>query len=249
MESLFNTALAHSGELALALLFVIVLAESIALLGLLIPGTVLMIAIGTLVGQGVIDLWLACLVGFLAALLGDCFSFWLGKRYRMRLQQHPLVRPHRGLLVQARRVLRRHGGGGIFAGRFIGPTRPVLPMVAGMLAMPPRRFFPACALACLFWTPAYLLPGIFAGAAIGMEEHAGISFPMQLLLAAILSALAAWLLYGRLSQRFGRQRSAAVAPVLRWGMPLSLLAAATAVWFTVAHPQALVYGNRLWQLM
>ncbi|MBE9609252.1 DedA family protein [Chitinilyticum piscinae] len=249
MEELLQSALAHSGELALLMLFLVVLAESTAIVGLLVPGTVLMVAIGTLIGQGKMDFWLACLIGFIAAMLGDGISYWLGKRYRHRLQGHRWVRPHRGLLVQAKRVLRKHGGGGVFAGRFIGPTRPVLPLVAGMLAMPPRRFVPACTLACLLWTPAYLLPGIFAGAAVGLGEHSGISFPMQLLITAILAALTTWLLSSLTQHLLRRRQQRALPRHLGWGVPVASIACALALWFTVQHPLAPAYGERLWQLV
>ena len=87
MEDLLQTALTHSTEVAFLVLFLLVLAESTALVGLIVPGTVLMITIGSLIGAGKMDFWLACGVGFVAALLGDVFSYWLGHRYRRQLHR------------------------------------------------------------------------------------------------------------------------------------------------------------------
>ncbi|WP_051279715.1 DedA family protein [Chitinilyticum aquatile] len=249
MENFFNQILLHSGELALLALFLIVLAESTALVGLLIPGTVLMVAVGTLIGQGQLDFWQACAAGFVAAALGDGLSYWLGHRYRRPLQRHRWIRPHRGLLLQARQVLRRHGPAGIVAGRFFGPSRPVLPMVAGMLAMPQRRFFPACLFACLFWTPAYLLPGILAGAAVGLAPHDGMSFSTLLLLACGLLALAGWLLTRAVRDGLLRGNVLALPAALRWSTPLACAAGAIALWHTLQHPLAPAYGARLLEVM
>ena len=54
----------------------------------------------------------------------------------------------------------------VLIGRFVGPTRPVVPMVAGMLALPPRKFIPPNIIGCITWPPIYFLPGILAGVAI-----------------------------------------------------------------------------------
>ena len=242
MEELLHNALNHSAELALLLLFVIVLAESTALIGLIIPGTVLMITMGTLIGTGKMDFWLACGVGFVAALIGDVLSYWLGFRYRRKLHRIQLVRQHRRLLLQARNVLRNHGPIGIFAGRFLGPTRPVLPMVAGMLSMRPQRFMPACILACLLWSPTYFLPGILAGAAYGLGETNAMHFPTLLLISAVLSIAAIWMISHSLKNNWASRR-------MTIGTPMTGLASAAAIYLLISHPHANNYGARLLEVI
>ncbi|MBM5570902.1 MULTISPECIES: DedA family protein [Deefgea] len=242
MEELLHNALNHSAELALLLLFAIVLAESTALIGLIIPGTVLMITMGTLIGSGKMDFWLACGVGFVAALIGDVLSYWLGFRYRRKLHRLQLIRQHRRLLLQARHVLRHHGPIGIFVGRFLGPTRPVLPMVAGMLSMSPQRFMPACILACLLWSPTYFLPGILAGAAYGLGETHATHFPTLLFISAILSIAAIWMISHSLKTNWNSR-------LLTVGTPITSLASAAAVYLLISHPHADNYGERLWKVI
>ncbi|WP_297574275.1 DedA family protein [uncultured Deefgea sp.] len=242
MQDLLQTAINHSNELALAVLFMIVLAESTALIGLIIPGTILMVTMGTLIGSGKMDFWLACSVGFVAALMGDLISYALGYRYRRRLQQLKLIRQHRRLLIQARLVLRHHGPVGIFVGRFLGPTRPVLPMVAGMLSMPAKRFMPACILACILWSPLYFLPGILAGAALGLGESTAVHFPTLLMVTLALIVTAGWMLW----------RLFKLSAPHRWftfGTPISALASAGALYLLLTHPHASNYGGRLWQVL
>ncbi|MGL6040524.1 MAG: DedA family protein [Deefgea sp.] len=242
MEELLHNALNHSAELALLLLFLIVLAESTALVGLIIPGTVLMITMGTLIGTGKMDFWLACGIGFIAALIGDVLSYGLGYRYRRKLHQLKLVRQHRRLLLQARHVLRHHGPIGIFVGRFLGPTRPVLPMVAGMLSMSPRRFMPACILACLLWSPTYFLPGILAGAAYGLGETNATHFPTLLLISAGLSIAAIWMISHSLKNNWDSR-------IMTVGTPITGIASAAAIYLLISHPHADNYGERLWQVI
>ncbi|XZG70696.1 DedA family protein [Chitinibacteraceae bacterium HSL-7] len=246
MTDFFNTLIAHSGEFALLALFLLVLAESTALVGLLVPGTALMVAMGTLVGNGTINFWHACAVGFVAALLGDGLSYWLGRRYRHKLHRLELLKPHRRLLIRARFVLRHNGPAGIFAGRFIGPTRPVLPMVAGMLSMPQRRFLPACVLACLLWTPVYLMPGVFAGAAFALAGEHWLPFPAILISSAVLLVIAGVLL-AHVIRRWRATHPMTLA--LRLGTPVSVIASAVLGWLLVTHPQAAAYGGRLWQVI
>lgn len=242
MEDLLQTALTHSTEVALLVLFLLVLAESTALVGLIVPGTVLMITMGSLIGAGEMDFWLACSVGFIAALLGDVLSYWLGHRYRRQLHRLKLVRQHRRLLLQARDVLRNHGPTGIFVGRFLGPTRPVLPMVAGMLSMSPKRFMPACILACLLWSPMYFLPGILAGAAYGLGETDAFHFPTLLIISIALCITAIWMILRSLKQRMGSK-------LFLFGAPISSLASAAAIYLLLSHPHADNYGERLWQVL
>lgn len=85
-------------------------------------------------------------------------------------------------------------------GRFIGPTRPLVPLVAGMLDLSPYKFAIPNIIGCVSWPPVYLLPGILAGVAINIPagESTG-QFRLLLLCSALLLWLACWLLW-----RWGR---------------------------------------------
>ena len=75
----------------------------------------------------------------------------------------------------------RHGVWGVALGRFVGPIRPVIPLVAGILSMPARDFFLINLASGLVWAPLYVLPGFMLGAAI---ENKGAS-PALLMGAAV----------------------------------------------------------------
>jgi len=152
-------------ELAGLVTFCISTAESVAIIGTIIPGTVMMTAIGTLAGAGVIPFWKTIIWAILGAIVGDGISYWLGRHFNERL---PLLWPFRkypALLQNGEVFFRRHGSMSVLIGRFVGPVRALVPLVAGMLGMPPLRFYIANILSAIGWAPAYMLPGILLGAA------------------------------------------------------------------------------------
>ena len=67
----------------------------------------------------------------------------------------------------------KYGIASLLVGRFIGPLRPMLPMVAGMCDMPFPRFAGVSILAAAGWSVAYLLPGWATGAAFRLPLPEG----------------------------------------------------------------------------
>jgi undecaprenyl-diphosphatase len=100
------------------------------------------------------------------AVLGDCTSFFLGKFAKQRIRNIWPFRNHPKWLYNGEKFFARHGGKSIIIGRFVGPIRPVLPLVAGMLNMPSWRFISINLVSALGWAPLYILPGYFFGASL-----------------------------------------------------------------------------------
>jgi membrane protein DedA with SNARE-associated domain/membrane-associated phospholipid phosphatase len=153
---------------------IVAMAESLAFVGLIVPGALLMFAAGALIANGTLPFWPLVVAGVLGAILGDGLSFWLGRRYRDRVRELWPFAKHPELLERGERFFRRHGGASVVFGRFVGPIRPIIPIVAGMLGMPPGRFYLTNFLSALAWAPGYLLPGIALGASLSLAgEVAG----------------------------------------------------------------------------
>jgi membrane protein DedA with SNARE-associated domain len=137
--------------------------ESLAFLSLLLPATVVLIGAGGLVGAGVLSFWTLFFWAVPGAFLGDAVSYWVGRSFGGSIVQ---VWPFRGrpeMLDAGRRFFVRHGGKSVFIGRFFGPMRAVVPLVAGMLGMPRIRFQVYNFTSALLWVPALLAPGAFVG--------------------------------------------------------------------------------------
>ena len=75
--------------------FVLALSESIPIIGVVVPGTAVILALSTLVPSGVLVLWPLLIAAVLGATVGDGLSFWLGHRYHREilglwpLNRHP----------------------------------------------------------------------------------------------------------------------------------------------------------------
>jgi len=194
-------------------ILLVALSESLALVGLLVPGAAILFAAGALIASGALQFWPMCLWAMAGAIIGDSVSYWLGRHYRDHVRDLWPFYKHPGLLRRGEVFLERHGGKSILLGRFVGPMRPVIPIVAGMLDMPPSRFYTVNVLSAIGWAPAYLLPGMAFGASLAL---AGAVSGRLALLVGLLVALG-WLLV-----LAGRYTAEFLGPLAqRWGEALA----------------------------
>lgn len=148
--------------------------ESFAFLSLLFPGTAIMVAAGAFIPGGTLSLWplvIGCVTG---AIAGDAISFWLGRRYGYLIARVWPFSRRPDLLERGFAFFERHGGKSVFIGRFFGPLRAVIPLVAGIARMPSHRFWIANVSSALIWAPVLLLPGaltVWAARNLQTEEE------------------------------------------------------------------------------
>ncbi|KPH02603.1 phosphoesterase [Pseudomonas sp. RIT-PI-q] len=156
-----------------AAVFIVAFVECLAIAGLIVPGTVLLFAVAVLAGSGALSLGETLLLGFLAGVLGDIVSYFIGRHFHQTIRRLPGLRPRPAWIAGAAAYFQRYGIASLLVGRFIGPLRPMLPMVAGMVDMPFPRFVAVSLLAAAGWSVAYLLPGWATGAAIRLPLPEG----------------------------------------------------------------------------
>lgn len=162
------TLIGHYPGLTYGAVFLLSLSESLALVGLIVPGTVIMFGVGAVVATGSLKLSHVLLLAMAGAIAGDGISYWLGHHYRERLQRiWPFAR-YPGMLRNGEAFFYRHGGKSVLFGRFVGPVRPVIPVVAGMLGMGPAHFAVVNVLSAIGWALVYILPGVFFGTSLAM---------------------------------------------------------------------------------
>ncbi len=244
MEALLEHFITQSLAYSLIAVALVAFLESLALVGLLLPGTVMMAALGALIGSGEVGFYEAWAAGIAGCLLGDWISFWLGWRFKKPLHRWSFLKKHKALLDKTEHALHQHSMFTILVGRFVGPTRPLVPMVAGMLDLPVAKFVLPNIIGCLLWPPLYFLPGILAGAAIdipaGMQSS---GFKWLLLGVALLLWLAAWLCWrwwrsGKTTDRLSRFLPRAR---LHWLAPLASAVGLAAFIAILQHPLMPVY--------
>ncbi|GLK73993.1 DedA family protein [Ancylobacter dichloromethanicus] len=166
MEALSADVVAflHSHEYLIPLFIgLIAFGESLVIVGLIIPATALMLAIGGLVGTGIVSPVPVIGGAIVGAVLGDIVSYWLGRWLGPRVVHRPPLLRYREQVAQARLFFRRFGFASIFVGRFFGPVRATMPLVAGMMRMDQRRFQFANVSSAIVWAPVMLAPGWLAG--------------------------------------------------------------------------------------
>ncbi len=155
------------------LLALVTFGESLAFVGFLIPATALLLVAGTLIGSGVLApgpllLWLIA-----GAILGDAVSYWIGRWAGPSLMHRWPLNGHRRAVARARLFFMKYGFASIFLGRFLGPVRSTIPLVAGMMRMRERPFQLANAASAVIWVIALLAPGYLVArgsAAAGLDQ-------------------------------------------------------------------------------
>lgn len=150
---------------ALFFAFFISFSESLAIVGSIVPGSITMTAIGILAGTGIMRIDLTLLAATLGAVAGDNASYLIGYVLRDKINQiWPFSRyPH--WLLYGKEYFERHGGKSVIIGRFIGPLRSIIPVIAGMMRMPQWYFFITNVISAIGWSILYVLPGVLIGAA------------------------------------------------------------------------------------
>lgn len=165
MQSLIGALSLHPA-LALAAVFAAALLEAVAVIGTVIPGSSVVVAGGVLVGLQVLDPWWAALAAVTGATLGDGVSYWLGRHYHERLLSLWPLKRYPALFERGQAYFARNGGKSVFLGRFLGPVRAIVPVVAGMSDMAVSRFMVVNVLSAIAWAGAHLLPGVLFGASL-----------------------------------------------------------------------------------
>ena len=146
-------------EWAAPIIFALAFGESLAFISLLIPAWSALVAMGVLIKTGGIEFWPVWIAGSLGAALGDWLSYWIGLKLEYSVQHvWPLSR-HPDLIPRGERFMKRWGIPGIFIGRFFGPLRASVPLIAGIFEMPFWEFQIANVTSALVWAAVLLTLG------------------------------------------------------------------------------------------
>lgn len=212
--------------------------ECLVMMGFLVPGTVFMTAIGTLIGIGVLPFTPIILWAIAGAITGDVLSFWIGQHYHQHTQDFWLFRRYPQLLRKGQAFFDKHGGKSIFFGRFIGPIRAILPFIAGMVQMPWRQFLTADIISAIAWAPVYMLPGILLGQA---SQQLPPEAATKLIIFVVLLLLFVWLVYSFIKSCyawFSRLLDKQVAYLWRFTRNHPKLQTITSILTDDRHPQS-----------
>jgi membrane protein DedA with SNARE-associated domain len=190
----------HHPEYSFAIAFIVSFGESFAGLSFLVPGTTILIALGALLRAmdsqiwDFFPVWLAAAVG---AILGDWISYWIGHRFKEHVLSTWPVSLYREQMDGALRFFGRWGVWAIFLGRFTGPLRATVPLVAGISQMKFWPFQIANVTSALIWSASLLFLGAAGWAAMKSVWHSVGGWP------AVIAAAIAIVLLVALRERIG----------------------------------------------
>lgn len=198
LDPLISFVSAHAW-LAYLTLFLAALLEAVPVVGSVIPGSTIILALSALVPGGELKLQWVLLAAALGAVLGDGSAYWIGHRQQREiLNTWPLTNYPR-VVEQSESFFHRFGTWAVFFARFVPPIRAFVPVTAGALGMSPPRFYAINIPAILVWAPAHVLPGVLAVSALheyaGLPHHEHIGKHIWILSVigiAIILALAIW---------------------------------------------------------
>jgi membrane protein DedA with SNARE-associated domain len=149
---------AHA-EWAPPIVFVLAFAESLAFISLLVPAWGALVAMGALIKSGGLSFAPVWIAGALGAACGDWLSYWVGLKLEHGVANiWPLSR-HPNLIPTGEAFVKKWGVLGIFIGRFFGPLRASVPLVAGIFEMPYWRFQFANFFSAFVWAAVLLTLG------------------------------------------------------------------------------------------
>jgi membrane-associated protein len=200
----------------LALLALIIFAESGLLVGFFLPGDSLLFIAGFLssdAGNHVLPaLPLVLLVAFVAAVAGDQVGYVFGRKVGPSLFARPDSRIFRQDHVRkAHAFFERHGAKTIVLARFVPIVRTFAPIVAGVSEMPYRTFLTFNIIGGLLWAVGVTTLGYFLGQVDVVKDH--IEIALVLLVALSLLPVGIELLRHRRQARQAREARQAVPAV------------------------------------
>jgi membrane protein DedA with SNARE-associated domain len=199
-ERLVDFVGAHP-QLSFLAVFLLALSEAVPVIGTVVPGSTLILAISALATTAGITPWALLVAAVLGAIAGDGFSFWLGHRYRRQILSGWPLNRFPWLIERSAQFIRKYGITSVFLARFTAVVRAFVPLLAGILRMSSRHFYVANILSALVWAPMHVFPGVLLGLAIAF----GGAHAPQLSLAAVGVLILAWITWSMI-----RRKTAAV---------------------------------------
>lgn len=171
LDPLITFVSAHAW-LAYLTLFLAALLEAVPVVGSLVPGSTIILALSALVPGGELKLVPVLAAAAAGAMLGDGTAYLIGHRSQREILTTWPLNNYPRVVEQSEAFFNRWGGLAVFFARFVPPIRAFVPITAGALDMPPARFYSINIPAILLWAPAHVLPGVLAVTAL--HDYAGL---------------------------------------------------------------------------
>lgn len=197
MTETFATSLLPSIEhfhlLGYWVAFFAALLETTLVIGLLLPGSTVLLLLGALSANGHLDFGTLLWFAIAGAALGDNLNYWLGLRYGSQWTRNGAPFLTRDHFEQTSRFFERHGAKSVFLGRFIPGVKEIAPFVAGTVGMRRRTFMLWNVLGAVGWGLQWVGGGYLFGQSLNLAQ-AWMSRAGLVLIAMLFVCVLLWLL-------------------------------------------------------
>lgn len=190
---------AQNPDWTLALLAFACAGESLVVLGVLIPTTLVLLLTGGFVAAGALPFWPAAIAATLGAVVGDLVNFWVGRRYGERLLQSSWAARYQAPIERSRVLFAQHGAKALVIGRFVGLVRPFIAAIAGACRMSPMAFILIELIAAFAWAVPQLVVGVAFGASLDLAAEVATRLAVVILALLVFLVLLVWAIKASIS--------------------------------------------------
>ncbi len=151
----------------------IIFAESGLFFGFFLPGDSLLFTAGFLASQGFLNIWLATILVFVAAVAGDSVGYAFGKKVGPAIFNRENSRFFKKEnLIRAEKFYEKNGPKTIIIARFLPIVRTFAPIVAGVGSMNYSKFIKYNIIGGFLWSFGLMFAGYFLGRIIpGVDKY------------------------------------------------------------------------------
>jgi membrane protein DedA with SNARE-associated domain len=199
----------------LLFVFLCCVGESIIVLGVLIPTTLVLLATGALVGLGSLGFWPAVAAAVAGAITGDTINFWAGRHWGSRALESHYAQRYQEPIARSRHLFQNHGAKALVIARFIGLVRPFVAAIAGAYRMTPVRFLAVELFASLLWAAPLIVLGVLFGASLDLAAEVAARFATLVVAVVVVLALLVWAVNGAVGG-LGRHAEGWISALLDW---------------------------------
>ncbi len=144
--------------------FLVAFLESFCFLSILWPGTAILIGISALLAKSGVEMSImgpAIIWAAVGGSLGYAVSYWIGLYYKDGIREIWPFSRNPAMVERGQEFFQKWGAIGVFFGHFFGPVRAVIPVIAGMYAVPQWQFQLANVTSAFIWAAGIIAPTYF----------------------------------------------------------------------------------------
>lgn len=193
MNDLINNILPSVEHFKMAgywIAFFAALLETTLAVGLLLPGSLIILFLGALSARGYLDLGDLIWFSVLGAIIGDNINYYLGRKYGEKWLKDGFCLIKENHIIRARTFMDAQGAKSVFLSRFIPGAKELVPFIAGSIRMNKRTFMFWNILGGIGWGCQWVLAGYLFAQSLNLAElwlsRAGLFFAVIFILAGSL---------------------------------------------------------------